>query len=367
MFENLKKKLTILFIGYDDLEKYEEVKPMIEKYNYRTFVFSTFTFLIVLITLTITSCFVDKMRWMFWGYVFFTFLMLIFFVCSRLDKVKNNRNLVLGLLYFEIFLTLIFGVVVGNFGNNNILAVSYHVLLVVLPLFLCDSPWRIDVLYIIFLFPFLYTSYLFKSHRIFVYDLMNGVIYTILGIFVNTAVEINHFESFNNRCLVKKQYDTDDLTGALTKHAFEHRVQEELRKTNNVGIFMMFDIDNFKSINDTLGHAIGDYFISNTGRIILKHCRQTDIIGRFGGDEFVIFMPGCDSVALIDKKAKEFMTSLKTYFNQTMSYDKFSISIGCTIYNDHSKTYKELFNEIDTALYEAKNKGKDQYCIYKQA
>ena len=196
---------------------------------------------------------------------------------------------------------------------------------------------------------------------------MNGVIYTILGIFVNTAIQINHFESFNNRYLVKKHYDTDELTGAFTKHAFEFRVREEMRKPDNVGIFMMFDIDNFKNINDTLGHAIGDYFISNTGRVIIKHCRQTDIVGRFGGDEFVIFMPGCDSVKLIDRKANEFMTSLKTYFKQTMSYDKFSISLGCTIYNDPSKTYKELFNEIDTALYKAKNNGKDQYCIYSKS
>ena len=140
-----------------------------------------------------------------------------------------------------------------------------------------------------------------------------------------------------------------------------------MRKPDSIGIFMIFDIDNFKNINDTLGHAIGDYFISNTGHIILKHCRQTDIVGRFGGDEFVVFMPGCDSESLIEKKATEFMTSLKTYFTQNMSYENFSISIGCTIYNNPTKTYKEIFNEMDTALYDAKNSGKDKYCIYKES
>ena len=156
----------------------------------------------------------------------------------------------------------LFGIIVGNLGQKDTLAVSYHVLLIALPLFICDCPWRLNVIYLIFLVPYLYTSYEFKIEKAYRYDLMNGIIYTILGIFVNTVIQINHFESFSNRCLIKRQRDTDTLTGALTKKAFETRVQEAMRKSNSVGVFMIFDIDNFKNINDTLGHAIGDYFIS---------------------------------------------------------------------------------------------------------
>lgn len=361
-FSNLSK----ILIGSEDHELINDIKPMIEKYNYRTLVFSAITFMVALAALLVASAIVDPMRWMFWGYAFFLVILLIFFLITRIQKIKNNRTCILVLLYLEICLSLAFGIIVGNLGQHDTLAVSYHVLLISLPLFICDCPWRLNTIYIIFLVPYLLTSYYFKDHRTFNYDLMNVIIYTILGIFVNTVIQINHFESFSNRCLIKRQRDTDTLTGTLTKKAFEFRVQEVMRKDDCIGVFMIFDIDNFKNINDTLGHAIGDYFISNTGHLILNHCRQTDIVGRFGGDEFVIFLPGTDSIEFINKKANEFMSSLKEYFTKNMSYDNFSISIGCTIYNNPSKTYKEIFNEMDTALYEAKNGGKDKCCIYNQ-
>lgn len=358
-------RLSKFIIGSDDPKLIEDIEPMIKKYNYRTYVFSTVTFLISLSILAIASIFVGKMRWMFPGYLIFISVLAVFFILSRIPKIKNSKHCILGLIYIELMVALCFGVVVGNCGQPDVLAVAYHVLLIALPLFICDAPWRLNVIYLIFLIPYLYSSHKFKFSRTFVYDIMNGVIYTILGIFVNTVIQINHFESFRNRCLIKRQRDTDTLTGALTKRAFELRAQEIIRKENSIGTFMIFDIDNFKNINDTLGHAIGDYFIANTGKVILRHCRQTDIVGRFGGDEFVIFLPGSDSVDFIEKKAHEFMDALKEYFITHMSYDKFSISVGCTVYNNPTKTYKEIFNEMDSALYQAKNNGKDKCCIYK--
>lgn len=360
------RKLVSFIVGAESFDVINEVRPLVDKYNYRSFTFSTVAFLPFLVILSVSSVFVEKMRWMFWGCVFFTLSMVVLFFLSRIKCVKKNSKLILSFLYIEIIFTLLFAMLISCFGNPEITAIAYFVFLVALPLFICDCPWRLNVIYIFLAVIFIILSHGHKLPKVFIYDMSNCIIYTILGMFVNTGVQISHFEVFSNRCLIKRQRDTDTLTGAFTKKAFEVHAQREMRKENSVGTFMIFDIDNFKNINDTLGHAVGDYFISNTGHLILKNCRQTDIVGRFGGDEFVIYMPCCDSVEVINKKANEFMTLLKSYFSKTMNYDNFSISIGSTIYKDHTKTYEEIFNEMDMALYDAKKSGKNKCCIYKE-
>ena len=364
MCDKIVKKLVAFFIGSEDIDLVKDVKPLMNNYNYKSFRFSTISFLPFLVILTVASALVEKMRWMFWGYLFFLVAMTILFIMSKMEKVKKNSKLILFLLYVEIVFSLTFALLLGNYADPKIVTVSYHVFLIALPLFVCDSPWHLNVIYLIFAVPFIITSYYVKEDSVFKYDFFNCIIYTILGMFVNTGIQISHFDSFSNRCLRKKQRDTDTLTGTLTKKAFELRVQAEMRHPDSKGAFMIFDIDNFKNINDTLGHAIGDYFISNTGHLILNHCRQTDIVGRFGGDEFVIFMPGVDSIEIINKKANEFMSSLKEYITKNMNYEDFSISIGSTIYDNPGQTYKEIFDEMDTALYDAKRGGKDKCCIY---
>lgn len=168
---------------------------------------------------------------------------------------------------------------------------------------------------------------------------------------------------------IKLQYQsrTDVLTGLLNKEAFKQGVLECWEKQGKTqGSVMVFiDIDNFKQLNDSLGHQSGDEALKKTADIIKKNFREGDLIGRFGGDEFVAFIPG---ITLKDflKRAEKLRKDLRMEFHDITGGKKVcvSASIGFTHYEDGASSYEELLEEADKALYSAKEQGKDRYVMY---
>ena len=212
---------------------------------------------------------------------------------------------------------------------------------------------------------------LLESHRVkapafFSNDLVNVVSYFIVSLFMNTNQQMSRMEDFTNRRIIKIQRDTDSLTGAMTKAAFESNTMNALRSESCEGCLLVMDIDNFKSINDSFGHSIGDFFIANTGRCLLDCCRSSDFVGRFGGDEFVILMRGRLDRDIVEEKVKALTVSLKNFFRYNTKYEHYSISVGCTLFKKGTPRpdYQELFNQADNALYVAKNSGKDRCVIH---
>ncbi len=159
--------------------------------------------------------------------------------------------------------------------------------------------------------------------------------------------------------------DTDQLTGLNNKMATERKIQEYLeRNPNSQCLFFLFDIDNFKKINDTLGHAFGDEVLRSLGIQLSNEFRVTDIIGRTGGDEFILFLKDLNSDEILEKEAKRFADFFKSF--QAGEYVKYSAtaSIGATVFPRDAKDYHGLYTTADSALYEAKRRGKNQMCFY---
>lgn len=138
------------------------------------------------------------------------------------------------------------------------------------------------------------------------------------------------------------------------------------RCNRNLGILML-DIDHFKYINDKYGHLKGDAILHSMGNIINSTKRETDLAGRYGGDEMIIFLPeadlnGCQSFAeKLIEKARAFQMETSN------GVIKFTISIGISVLSESFSFCHlgELIESADTALYKAKNLGRDQYSIYK--
>lgn len=124
-------------------------------------------------------------------------------------------------------------------------------------------------------------------------------------------------------------------------------------------VLFMLDVDNFKSLNDTLGHQAGDDFLVELANEIRKTFRENDVVGRIGGDEFFALMRNTD-YNIIEKKASDLLNTVQDVC-ATYPDINLSGSIGISIYPDHGKNLEDLYAKADSALYEAKRKGKNQF------
>lgn len=160
--------------------------------------------------------------------------------------------------------------------------------------------------------------------------------------------------------------DTDLLTGLNNKLATERKIQEFIAQNPNAQSMMfMLDIDNFKKINDTMGHAFGDEVIRSLGQQIGAIFRATDIVGRAGGDEFIIFLKNITDADAVRKEAKKVEDFFKDF--KAGEYVKYSAtaSIGVAIYPQEGSDWESIYKAADQALYKAKKRGKNQLAFYK--
>ncbi len=123
---------------------------------------------------------------------------------------------------------------------------------------------------------------------------------------------------------------------------------------------LMIDIDNFKELNDTLGHQAGDEFLIELAKELKNHFRESDIVGRIGGDEFFVLMRNVSEKEQIERKAVEILGIVKDVADNYLQV-KLSGSVGISIYPDNGRTLEELYAKSDEALYEAKRSGKNKY------
>lgn len=169
-------------------------------------------------------------------------------------------------------------------------------------------------------------------------------------------------ERKRNESKLRLEAEKDPLTQLYNKVTTKSLIEECLENnSSSQHALMVIDIDNFKTINDTRGHTIGDQILLAFTAELNKNFRETDIVGRAGGDEFVVLMKNVQSVAMICDKLQRLTSSFKKYGIDNGFPGRLSTSIGVALYNKDGKNYEELFKKADAALYEAKRNGKDQY------
>lgn len=156
----------------------------------------------------------------------------------------------------------------------------------------------------------------------------------------------------------------DSMTGLYNRAAFEERVQSELMSGNRIAIMLM-DLDNFKMVNDHLGHAEGDKLLRAVAKVMLPSKTEDYTAYRFGGDEFSIIV-SANSINDTEKIAADIIYQLKMLFDRipALSHLQVSASIGISYFPYHAKDLETLYEKADMALYESKRIGKSRYSIY---
>lgn len=156
----------------------------------------------------------------------------------------------------------------------------------------------------------------------------------------------------------------DSLTGLYNKKTAEELAEGCITGAcvNNYCAVMILDLDDFKNINDTYGHMAGDHILEEIGKILKSTFRKDDVVGRIGGDEFIIIMPGFRSESQIIELLGRLMAVLETSFLECVT--GISCSAGIAMAPLEGTTFSQLYRKADKALYQAKAKGKKQYCFH---
>ncbi len=159
----------------------------------------------------------------------------------------------------------------------------------------------------------------------------------------------------------ENEMSTDKLTGIKNIHYVKRSVNELLSEESRKGTFIIFDLDNFKRVNDTVGHPEGDKLLQKFASCLTANFRSEDVIARLGGDEFVVVIFGEPSIKDLKRKLDDFMDYVRKELDEYYKKFQLSVSIGVSATSSNCRNYDTLYHNADFALYIAKRNGKDRY------
>ena len=166
---------------------------------------------------------------------------------------------------------------------------------------------------------------------------------------------------------ISERSRNDGLTGLYLKRYFMERLQSEIQREKRYSggfYILMLDIDHFKKINDKYGHLAGDKVLCSIAKVIVDCSRLGDLVGRYGGEEFIVFMPMATlyEARAVAQEINKIVESRK--FHEGDEEFRVTISIGVSNYPNDGATTDSIINAADKALYKAKQNGRNQFVIY---
>ena len=284
---------------------------------------------------------------------------------SLLFFLKKDSLAAQLLIYFSIIMLLVLGCFVSS-NKADTPSTTFFVFLIITPLFMIDKPYYTIGLLLLAATGFLIWMYQVENYDIWKMDFVNTMIFTPVGMFIHVLTNSVRIKEFVLIREINIQKDMDFMTGLYNKGALIRDINEYLAdEKNDKGMMLFLDIDYFKPINDTYGHAVGDEVIKQLGSYIEQKFTGDEIIGRFGGDEFIVFIKGHDDKEFASKLALEIADEAPNYLKVPDNAKRITVSMGICLYHGEEKDYLEIFKKADTALYKVKANRELKYCIYK--
>src|SRR6476660_2131170 len=178
------------------------------------------------------------------------------------------------------------------------------------------------------------------------------------NLLISSSTDISEQKAFEDHLFRSAYYD--ELTGLPTRRVIEHRVNSLLKYDNGQGRFALafLDIDNFKHINDYYGHPVGDALLVEMAKRLGLDLRESDILSRISGDEFVLLLNPIQNESEVEEFINFILQRLKAPFFIDESEIFASTSIGVSLYPEHGRSYEVLRQNADIAMYRVKNGGK---------
>ena len=276
-------------------------------------------------------------------------------------KIPPKRNILI-LITCYLFLTglFFFAIWCGTCNQPYYPSVTFCVFLVALPFLIIDRPYRVSLYLLCVCFVYIFCSNRYKEAELFRLDALNCICFLYLSTAVGLLTQNLRISEAVQKRLIEKQRDMDPLSGLLNKSAFERYICQAVEKKGH-GVFLIMDIDDFKLVNDTYGHVYGDAAIRMVADCIKKVFASPAVTGRFGGDEFVVYLDEDTDKNSIAERISTLQSLIRTTAELPSREASITVSIGVRRINSHDTNYIKILDHADKALYRSKRLGKNRF------
>ena len=283
----------------------------------------------------------------------------LFFFILKKDSIISQL-----VIYLSISALFVFSALITQ-NKPDVPATTFIVFLLITPMFMIDKPYYMAIELGVASLVFLVWMYYVKSYDVYLMDMINVLIFLGVGIFIHIIANSVRIKEFVLTRQINIQKDLDDLTGLQNKGAITRQINEYLNdKSKDKGLMFLLDIDGFKKINDTFGHDVGDVVLNKLGVFLKNKFINGEIVGRFGGDEFIIFIKDVNDKEHAGQIATEVVDGAASFISYPNQVEPISISMGISIYRGSEKNYSEIFKKADIALYQTKANKRIHYSFY---
>jgi len=350
--EFVDKNLEKEFFNADFSNAIKYIRPLMLAFGILYFLFIIPDYLLINDVRTFRSILLNRSMFVILGIIFY----------FRLTSFMNYRVFILWITGYELFFIFSFLLIVYQYESPNFLIQSLGVVVILMGIFLIPNRWiNIVIVSIILCTAFLVLS-LYVLNPLVMREFYAALVYLLIAIFLNSISSwrlnyykrIQHLISQNLRLLST----TDSLTHIFNRLKFDEELQKSINycsRYNTSLSLILFDIDDFKIINDSYGHLTGDNVLIDLSTMVKNLIRKTDTFARWGGEEFVILLPNT-SLNRAREIAQKIKVKIDNYsFNNMMHI---TCSFGVTSYCGE-EDLRSLIHRIDKLLYEAKKAGKN--------
>ena len=158
----------------------------------------------------------------------------------------------------------------------------------------------------------------------------------------------------------------DALTKVFNKKTItEYAIERIKTNTNDIIALIIIDLDHFKPVNDAYGHIAGDKVLAQTGKILKEIAGETGVVGRYGGDEFIMIIGGMTTETILRGTLHAILVQIRNAFENAFDDIHITASVGCATHPTNGSSYEELFKKADFGLYRAKDKGRNRYVFFR--
>ena len=358
----LKRFFDFLFFADLSEDTYKECIKDIQKANLGAINAITLVSSIIFAGIT----FVYLLKGVYGKEIYIIFLLLILPVLIYTKLKPDLKGGVIAILGIYLMAVLyIFGIMIGVIYNTDNCSVTFVAIVIAFSILFVERPWRIQIVGAFFTFWMCALSVRYKAPNLALLDTLNSASFFVASCYICPYIIKGRVGGFHIRRQLEKERDLDALTEIYQRGTMTAKVESYFAEhKNDQCAMMLIDVDDFKKINDSYGHPVGDKVLKVLARSLFLSTTGRGFCGRYGGDEFCAFYFGIQNKDEPERYVEEFISNFKENDFISQNGEKFYPTISVGVFSDSkTRSFKELIKKADEALYEAKEKGKDGFVI----